>query len=458
MSAGIRLSNDDIRDLAFYYLEAELEITEWQASPRAALMTGQSGSGKSTVRAELEGEMAKHGGAIVVDADAMRWHLPYIDELDSSDPNFSAQTQVDAGRLAAEIGRQAVAARRNVIIDGTLRDLESAREIALELGQKGYRTELHALAVNDQVSMVRSALRYERDAAAGRAARLVPQGWHDASYVAVARTVRGLEYSAAVERIVVYNRLGDVVHDAPPKHGSAPAAEALNLAREKLTVFERINIAEHWDRVTESMERRSAPPGVTTNFERALQRAHYTLRSSLEAAQRYDHDYPSERTRSLELADAYGRQLADAFRSNRSVAEYPELTRAYATVTAADSELRGYPPALKETKQKHVRDDVAMCLMQGSAPAYHMQPTVELEHDRLQGRVAQLTEGMQLAREAGITITLDDTAWLKKAQDELDRFREVNAPRLRPSNPDSGIEKLETAAPTNRPAFRPPAH
>lgn len=335
MSTG-RLTKEEIAEIAHEYVDRELPYTEAQAKPKALMLAGQSGAGKSTLSADLGEALEKSGGYIRVDPDILRTRLPYAGDYSAEEVNRAPETQADAREVARAVRDLAIANKRNVVMDTTLRDPEQAIGTALSLREAGYRVELHAMAVNEQISFERASMRYESERSDGQYARFVPRDWHDRSYHGMADSVRALEYRALVDEIHVYNRLGDPIHTQVPEHGKATAAQTLIRAREQLTGYEKINLAERWDDISESMEKRNASTAEWQAVAIARERAHYTLRSDAQAAEQYDYDHPEQRHESERLAQSYGQRLESAYRDKAldQAREMPELTRAFAAEAA----------------------------------------------------------------------------------------------------------------------------
>lgn len=366
MSAA-RLNQSELTELAQQWIAPKLYQTERQERPTAILLAGQSGAGKSTVSNDLRHTLQQRGGYIAIDADHFRQHLPYVEDLDRGDMDFSAQTQVDAGALANAIRDEAIKNRRHLVIDGTLRDSDAAIELAKTLRENGYRVELHAMAVNEQISYERATTRYENDRAAGRPARYVSKDWHDRSFAGMADSVRRLEYSASVDRVSVYDRLGNVVHEQAPMKGKVVSAPYLEAFRKQLTDFERIDLAQSWDEILSSMELRRASGRELDDASLASQRAHYTLHASPAAAANYQHNNPAEAHESRDQAALYGEKLQTAFKGLDLAAArtMPELQGAFAAQAAAAKFVREHPNVPAEQFEDDMRDKIGAALRHG---------------------------------------------------------------------------------------------
>lgn len=369
---GGRLSRDELLEVASDYLEVELASTEASSRPVAIILAGQSGAGKSSVGTELMEQMQSKGGFIRVDADAMRNRLPYFEDVPQDSPNVPPTLRADAEALAQAVRQGAIASQRNVMVEGPLSDPEAALKLANEFRGAGYRVELHALAVNEQISFERASFRHESDRSAGIYGRFVPREWHDRAYHGMADSVKSLEYRAAVDSVTVYNRLGDPIHEQSPVQGQTTAATALVRARSQLTTYERINLVERWDEIAESMDRRSASHTERAGISLAMERAHYTLRTSPEASAAYDHEYPHQRHYSQEMADTYGQRLEQAYRDHAldRVRDMPELANAFAANAAIRTWVKENPkmqsPAVANKVQEDVHARIATSLREGT--------------------------------------------------------------------------------------------
>ena len=380
-----RLTEREVAQLASDLFAGERARTERQAQPVAIVMAGQSGAGKSTVASDVRDELARRGGSVLIDADAIRPSLPYFGDLDPGKTNIAEATQADAGRVAQALEKEATAAGRNVVIVGTLRDSTRALESTQRLHAAGYRVELHAVAVHQLISQLRATQREEAEAAQGMHARHVPAQWQAESYTGAASSVRRLEHAGAVERLVVYNRLGDPIVDAVPQAGTVQAADAFDRARSQLTNYERIALARDWDEVVESMAIRGAPRDAQALASERAERAHYTLRASPQAAAAYDDAEPANAQASKEQAARYASRLVDAYRANDHALapRLPELVPAFAASAAAAQlvKTQGQPAAALDA----VKERISQGLRKGEA----LSPPRLREHQPQQTATAE---------------------------------------------------------------------
>lgn len=362
-----RLAPAEIQLTAEMLAITELDRSEAQQKPVAVLIVGQVGAGNASLASDICERLERHGGFVSIEAESLRTRLPYYEDLATGEVDVAKATKADTDRLADAMRKIAIEGSRNVIIEGGSITPDNALQVTSELRRAGYQVELHALAVNDQISYERATMRYEKDLETGSPAHYVPQLAHDQSFRAASDTVRRLEFAGAVDHITVYNRLNDAIVDQVPEAGRVVAGEAFDHARGQLTNYERINLAEKWDEIAEGMERRGASSTELDRVQHRIERSHYALRSSPAAAESYDYHNPSEIPRSKDLADQYGSKLEHAFRQGQrdQAVNYPELQDAFAAQAAAGrfAEQRSTVPA--ERFNDAIQDRIAEGLRTG---------------------------------------------------------------------------------------------
>ncbi len=287
---------------------------------------------------EVSAQLNQQGGYVSANKETVQRLLPYYNELDHEKGGVDAATRRDVQLIMREIHHQAIDQGRNIIVEGAQGDPQESLNLAKSLRANGYHVEIHAASVNDQISYARAVTMYEQEKTSGHVGKFVGLQEHGQGFADAAETVRRLEYAGAADRIVVYNRLNDPVHDAKPEPGKTTAAAAFDRARAQLTDYERINLAEKWDAVVESMERRGALPAELDRIKEPVERAHYSLRQSPAALEAYNYQHPTERHRSSELAETYGAKLEASFRQERrsDATHRPELTNAFAQLAVAE--------------------------------------------------------------------------------------------------------------------------
>jgi predicted ABC-type ATPase len=248
-------------------IESELEGTRAVEEPTAIIIAGQPGAGKSGITAEALTDLER-GGAVVVDVDAYRPEHPNYRALASSDDRTAASlVQHDASLWADELRDAAIASRRNLIIDGTLKSPDGAEELCRQLRRAGYRVELRALAVDRKTSLLGVHERYERSKAEQGWGRWVPESVHDEACRGVLQSVSRLERAGHADRVVVYGRQTDsrapkILYDTDLRRNPEPSAfDAIRAERSRgRTAEERAILAARWAKVIEMIDKRNASP------------------------------------------------------------------------------------------------------------------------------------------------------------------------------------------------------
>lgn len=202
------------REVSQYAMEAAYKEVERDAltrsasqdSPRAIILGGQPGSGKAALAAQAVHEFHQNGSSVVIDADRMREENPRYKQLSRDDPQHAAdRTHKEAGEWATRLTMAAIENRRNLVVDGTMRNPENIRDLLTRLQSNGYAIEARVLAVNPETSMVRSRLRFEEQVVERGIGRFVNQEQHDIAYHGMIESVRVLERDNLLNAIQVYD-------------------------------------------------------------------------------------------------------------------------------------------------------------------------------------------------------------------------------------------------------------
>ncbi|RQS03196.1 toxin [Burkholderia sp. Bp9002] len=273
--------NDADLDAIYRRVEQRaIETTERQEQPVAILLGGQPGSGKAGLAGVAQRELRDRGGAVVIDADQMRAFNPAYRALAKADPERAAdQTQALAGRWASSLTKRAEDERRNLIVDGTMRNPDNIATLAERLQRAGYTVEARVMAVPSDPSFDRARLRYEQLAAEGQVGRVVNREQHDAAYRGLPETVGRLERDGLADRIRIYDSHGREVYngerdrerqtsgkgrDVDRSQATPEAAKTLESVRDRmLTLAERAAHVEILEEIVEhTRARNERTPGV----------------------------------------------------------------------------------------------------------------------------------------------------------------------------------------------------
>jgi len=216
------LSESQQQLLASDIIGDALDLTTAVPHPTAVLLGGQPGAGKSAVKGQVVARFADNGGIVAVDPDEIRLALPYMDAYlakgGSAIPDYANK---DAGTVAYMVLQGVAAAQRNVLNDGTLRNTELAKNMALDLTSAGFNVEFHGMAVYPDLSHARTYLRREEEIRRSPTGfgRAVDDGFHHAAVEGYTSTVKAFYADKRVARMVLYDRAGAVATDVKLEAG-----------------------------------------------------------------------------------------------------------------------------------------------------------------------------------------------------------------------------------------------
>lgn len=227
---------------------------------RVVLLAGQPGSGKHwQARRIAEGL----GAAVVSGSDLRGFHPEYAQQLRQApaEAALAVQPEVSAWqkRLVEDLGR----AGANLVVEVSMREPESVRELVGVLTGQGYQVEARALAVPAVESWLDCRERTERQVASGLA-REVNQLAHDRSVRGVLNVMSQLETDGKIQRSSVVDRAGNELYansHEGTRWAKQPSARAM-LIRHRDVAERQQDRAGHWrawDGLIERMQSRQAP-------------------------------------------------------------------------------------------------------------------------------------------------------------------------------------------------------
>lgn len=176
-------------------------------SPKAFLLGGQSGAGKSNLTRFLTKEM--EGNVISIDGDSFRPLHPNFEILEAAYAKESVvHTAGFAGAMVEGLVELLSGRRYNLIIEGTLRTAETPTKTAAALKAKGYEAELAVIAVKPEMSYLSTILRYEEMLSERTTPRATPKEHHDEIVAAISENLNTLYKGGAFSNIRIFSRVG----------------------------------------------------------------------------------------------------------------------------------------------------------------------------------------------------------------------------------------------------------
>lgn len=194
-------------------------------NPKAILIGGQSGAGKTTIHRIKQKEF--QGNIIIIDGDSYRsLHPNYLSLQDEYGKNSVDYTKGFAGKMVEYLVDELSKQGYHLLIEGTLRTTEVPRKTARLLKSRGYQVSLAIIATKPELSYLSTLIRYEEVYAVNPSqARATPKEHHDGIVDHLVDNLRELENDKLFGQIQIYQRDRTCVYDYETDDG--PAAEVL---------------------------------------------------------------------------------------------------------------------------------------------------------------------------------------------------------------------------------------
>lgn len=190
-------------------------------SPKAILLGGQSGAGKTTIHCIKQKEF--QGNIIVIDGDSYRSQQPnYLALQDKYGKDSVDYTKEFAGKMVERLVDELSKQGYHLLIEGTLRTTEVPRKTAQQLQLRGYQVSLTLIATKPELSYLSTLIRYEELFAIDPSqARATPKDHHDSIVEHLVDNLKELESDKLFYQIQIYQRDRNCVFDSKTDEGSA---------------------------------------------------------------------------------------------------------------------------------------------------------------------------------------------------------------------------------------------
>ncbi|HEN1035974.1 toxin PezT [Streptococcus agalactiae] len=191
------------------------------STPKAVLLGGQSGAGKTTIHRIKQKEF--QGNIIIIDGDSFRSQHPNYLALQEEYSKYSVDYTKDfAGKMVEHLIGELSKQSYHLLIEGTLRTTEVPRKTAQLLKSRGYQVSLALIATKPELSYLSTLIRYEELYAIDpNQARATPKEYHDGIVEHLVDNLRELENDKLFNRIQIYQRDRHCVYDSETDKGIA---------------------------------------------------------------------------------------------------------------------------------------------------------------------------------------------------------------------------------------------
>jgi UDP-N-acetylglucosamine kinase len=194
--------------------EVHQDITEGRTStsrPRAIILGGQPGSGKTTIHNIAKKDIPD---LIIINGDDFRKRHPNFAELVQKYGDDSVKyTGKFAGEITDALIKQLASEKYNLLVEGTLRTIETPLQTCALLQSHGYDVELAVMAVHKDVSWQGTLDRYQAMQEVGLTPRATPKDHHDLVVSVLPENLSQIYHKNVFDRIRLFTREKECVYD-----------------------------------------------------------------------------------------------------------------------------------------------------------------------------------------------------------------------------------------------------
>lgn len=192
--------------------ESRLDQVTSQPMPRAIVLAGQPGAGKGGLVTAVEFELSDD--VVKVDPDELRGAHPDARLLRQQHPyTWAGHTHADASQWAKELRSAAVEGRRNLILDTTLGNSDSAVSLIRDLQANGYDVEIRGVVAHRLESELGVDARFSNSLDSRGFGRYVPEDVRRHVYEALPGNLDKVQADTGIQ-IRLYGREGAQVYDS----------------------------------------------------------------------------------------------------------------------------------------------------------------------------------------------------------------------------------------------------
>ncbi|MCH5204833.1 MAG: zeta toxin family protein [Oscillospiraceae bacterium] len=201
--------------------------------PKAFLLGGQSGSGKSTIHQVITDECPN---IVIIDGDRFREKHPHFLEIQEQYGKEAANyTQPFVNEMITSLIERLSSEKFNLIIEGTCRNVNIPMNTCNGLKQKGYYVELAVMCTDKEVAWQSTINRYNAMKDAGLIPRAVPRDKYVETVKALPQNISQLYKLKIFDDIRLYDRDRNCLY----KYSEQPATDPKQIFKYKLNEFSK---------------------------------------------------------------------------------------------------------------------------------------------------------------------------------------------------------------------------
>lgn len=174
--------------------------------PKAFLLGGQPGAGKTTLHTIIKTTTNVGLNIITINGDEYRAYHPKISEIKNNNDNLALSTQYFTNKIVEALIDELSTEKYNLIIEGTLRTINVPENTATILNNKGYLTELYIIAANKELSWNSTISRANEMKELGLIPRTTDKKYHDYICENIGSNLKELQNKNIFSNIKIYDR------------------------------------------------------------------------------------------------------------------------------------------------------------------------------------------------------------------------------------------------------------
>ena len=255
-----------------------LKKTQPSKNPYMAIIGGQPGTRRAMmIHPACQQYFQDRRPVILAEEEYLYDHPLALEAFANSDKRLEKGIGRDARTWIKYLLGAVVEHRRNIALIEGMRNGEALADVIMRVRAQRYGVCLLAMAVNEEISRLELAARYERRIYEVGVAWCPNFEVHDEAYASMLRVVKFFESNESIDRIMVYNRLGEVLYDSEHRAKAATrrtsmdartailSERALSIPPDEFAAYARTARG-----VVASMRGRSAPPAEIERIKTVL--------------------------------------------------------------------------------------------------------------------------------------------------------------------------------------------